>query len=154
MAAKKKIRVYYRAAGHVALWKVMEEGGFLAKHGLEMQMGSLEGQRKRAAEGLKSGDLDVVSGNHHNLYVRKALHNDPYIHIAQSNGGGIEVCSKVLLGRKAGCGGTGRGHVEQHRDTVGKQVHDGQIELAIPVEVGRDHRRGVVAHVVVDGHRE
>ena len=55
----KKMRIYYRAAGHVPLWKVMEEGGFLEKHGLEMQMGSLEGQRKRAAEGLKSGDLDV-----------------------------------------------------------------------------------------------
>src|SRR5262245_29349743 len=57
----KKMRIYYRGEGYVPLWKVMEEGGFLAKHGLEMQMGSLEGQRKRAAEGLKSGDLDVVS---------------------------------------------------------------------------------------------
>jgi ABC-type nitrate/sulfonate/bicarbonate transport system substrate-binding protein len=97
----KKMRIYYRAAGHVPLWKVMEEGGFLAKHGLEMQMGSLEGQRKRAAEGLKSGDLDVVSGNHHNLYVRKALHNDPYVHIAQSNNGWREnhlVCGKGVNG--------------------------------------------------------
>src|SRR5437870_2939572 len=67
----KKIRIYYRAPSHVPLWKVMEEAGFLEKHGLEMEMGSLEGQRKRAAEGLKAGDLDVVSGNHHNLYARK-----------------------------------------------------------------------------------
>ena len=81
----KKIRIYYRAPSHVPLWKVMEEGGFLSKHGLEMEMGSLEGQRKRAAEGLKAGDLDVVSGNHHNLYARKALYGDPYVHIAQSN---------------------------------------------------------------------
>ncbi|MEA2657682.1 MAG: hypothetical protein QOF64_260, partial [Candidatus Binatota bacterium] len=64
----KKIRIYYRAPSHVPLWKVMEEGGFLEKHGLAMEMGSLEGQRKRAAEGLKAGDLDIVSGNHHNLY--------------------------------------------------------------------------------------
>ena len=63
----------------------MEEGGFLEKHGLEMDFGSLEGQRKRAAEGLKSGELDVVSGNHHNLYARKALNGDPAVHIAQSN---------------------------------------------------------------------
>jgi ABC-type nitrate/sulfonate/bicarbonate transport system substrate-binding protein len=48
-------------------------------------MGSLEGQRKRAAEGLKAGDLDIVSGNHHNLYARRALNGDPYVHIAQSN---------------------------------------------------------------------
>jgi ABC-type nitrate/sulfonate/bicarbonate transport system substrate-binding protein len=83
--ATKKIRIYYRAPSHVPLWKVMEEGGFLEKHGLEMDLGSLEGQRRRAAEGLKSGELDVVSGNHHNLYVRRALNSDPYVHIAQSN---------------------------------------------------------------------
>ena len=85
MAAKKKIRIYYRAPSHVPLWKVMEEGGFLEKYGLEMDLGSLEGQRKRAADGLKSGELDVVSGNHHNLYVRRALNNDPYVHVGQSN---------------------------------------------------------------------
>ena len=83
--ATKKIRIYYRAPSHVPLWKVMEERGFLEKHGLAMEMGSLEGQRKRAAEGLKSGDLDIVSGNHHNLYARRALNGDPYVHIAQSN---------------------------------------------------------------------
>ncbi|MGH7827644.1 MAG: ABC transporter substrate-binding protein [Candidatus Binatia bacterium] len=85
MAQKKKIRIYYRAPSHVPLWKVMEECGFLEKHGLEMDLGSMEGQRKRAAEGLKSGELDMVSGNHHNLYARRALNGDPYVHIAQSN---------------------------------------------------------------------
>ena len=93
----KKIKVYYRAPSHVPLWKVMEECGFLTKHGLDMEMGSLEGQRQRAAEGLKAGDLDVVSGNHHNLYARKALNGDPYVHIAQSNNSWREnflVCGK------------------------------------------------------------
>ena len=85
MTTKKKMRVYYRAPSHVPLWKVMEEGGFLEKHGLEIELGSMEGQRKRAAEGLKSGELDIVSGNHHNLYVRRALNGDPYVHVAQSN---------------------------------------------------------------------
>ncbi len=85
MAAKKRIRIYYRAPSHVPLWKVMEECGFLEKHGLEMDFGSLEGQRQRAADGLKAGDLDIVSGNHHNLYAPKALQGDPYVHIAQSN---------------------------------------------------------------------
>jgi len=101
MATKKKIRVYYRAPSHVPLWKVMEEGGFLERHGLAMEMGSLEGQRKRAAEGLKAGDLDVVSGNHHNLYARKALNNDPYVHIGQSNNSWREnylVCGKGING--------------------------------------------------------
>jgi ABC-type nitrate/sulfonate/bicarbonate transport system substrate-binding protein len=85
MAAKKSIRIFYRAPSHVPLWKVMEECGYLGKHGLEMVFGSMEGQRKRAAEGLLSGDLDVVSGNHHNLYSHRALRGEPYVHIAQSN---------------------------------------------------------------------
>ena len=52
----KKIKIHYRAPSHVPLWKVMEEGGFSGqKHGLEMEMGSLEGQRKRAADGIESG---------------------------------------------------------------------------------------------------
>ncbi len=97
----KTIRIYYRAPSHVPLWKVMEEGGFLEKHGLAMEMGSLEGQRKRAAEGLKAGDLDIVSGNHHNLYARKALNGDPYVHIGQSNNSWREnflVCGKGING--------------------------------------------------------
>jgi ABC-type nitrate/sulfonate/bicarbonate transport system substrate-binding protein len=97
----KKIRIYYRAPSHVPLWKVMEECGFMEKHGLAMEMGSLEGQRKRAAEGLKAGDLDIVSGNHHNLYARKALHGDPYVHIGQSNNAWREnflVCGKGING--------------------------------------------------------
>jgi ABC-type nitrate/sulfonate/bicarbonate transport system substrate-binding protein len=79
----------------------MEEGGFLEKHGLAIEMGSLEGQRQRAADGLKAGALDVVSGNHHNLYVRRALDHDPYVHIAQSNNGWREnalVCGKGVNG--------------------------------------------------------
>ncbi|HEY1268961.1 MAG TPA: ABC transporter substrate-binding protein [Candidatus Binatia bacterium] len=81
----KKIRIYYRAAGHVPLWKVMEEGGFLKKQGLEVDLGSMEGKRQRAMEGLRAGDLDVISGSHHNLYAYRALHGDPFVHIAQTN---------------------------------------------------------------------
>ena len=99
--ANKKIRIYYRAPSHVPLWKVMEEGGFLEKHGLEMDLGSLEGQRRRAAEGLRSGELDIVSGNHHNLYVRRALNGDPYVHIAQSNNAWRENHLVVANGMRA-----------------------------------------------------
>src|SRR5256885_16574221 len=99
----RKIKIHYRAPSHVPLWKVMEEGGFLEKHGLEMEMGSLEGQRKRAADGLKAGDLDVVSGNHHNLYGRKGVYGDPYLHIAQGNNAwreNIFFFGQVYEGRK------------------------------------------------------
>jgi ABC-type nitrate/sulfonate/bicarbonate transport system substrate-binding protein len=83
MAAKKKITIFYRAPTHVALWKVMEEGGFLTKHGMEMTFGSMEDKRKRATEGLLTGEIDIVSGNHHTLYARRALHNEPFVHIGQ-----------------------------------------------------------------------
>lgn len=81
----KKIRVFYRAAGHVPLWKVMEACGFLERHGLEMDLGSMEGLRRRAMEGLRGGELDIISGNHHNLYARRALKGEPFVHLAQTN---------------------------------------------------------------------
>ncbi|MFQ5917690.1 MAG: ABC transporter substrate-binding protein [Candidatus Binatia bacterium] len=85
MASKKTIRIFYRAAAHVPLWKVMEEGGFLEKHGLKMQFGSMEGLRRKAMERLREGELDIISGNHHNLYARRALRGEPFVHIAQPN---------------------------------------------------------------------
>jgi ABC-type nitrate/sulfonate/bicarbonate transport system substrate-binding protein len=81
--AKKKIRIYYRAPAHVPLWKVMQEAGFLERHGVEMEFGSMEDKRAKATEGLLAGDLDIVSGNHHSLYARRALHGEPFVHIAQ-----------------------------------------------------------------------
>jgi len=85
MARKRNIRIFYRAAAHVPLWKVMEEGGFLDKHGLEMKFGSMEGLRRKAMERLRAGELDIISGNHHNLYARRALRGEPFVHIAQPN---------------------------------------------------------------------
>ncbi|HET7679588.1 MAG TPA: ABC transporter substrate-binding protein [Xanthobacteraceae bacterium] len=83
--AKKKIRVFYRAPSHVPLWKVMEAAGFNERHGFEFELGSLEDKRKRATEGLLTGDIDIVSGNHHSLYARRGLHNEPFVHIGQVN---------------------------------------------------------------------
>jgi ABC-type nitrate/sulfonate/bicarbonate transport systems, periplasmic components len=83
--AKKKIKVFYRAPSHVPLWKVMEAGGFNDKHGFEFELGSLEDKRKRATEGLLTGDFHIVSGNHHSLYARRGLHNEPFVHIGQVN---------------------------------------------------------------------
>lgn len=85
MTSYKKIRVFYRASGHVPLWKLMEECGFLATHGVQIEFGSLEGKRGRATEGLLSGELDIVSGNHHSLYARRALHQEPFVHVAQAD---------------------------------------------------------------------
>ena len=51
----KKIKIHYRAPSHVPLWKVMEEGGFLEKHGLEMEMGSLEGTAQTRGGRVEGG---------------------------------------------------------------------------------------------------
>jgi len=83
--AKKKIKVFYRAPSHVPLWEVMRSGGFNEKHGFEFELGSLEDKRKRATEGLLTGDFHIVSGNHHSLYARRGLHNEPFVHIGQVN---------------------------------------------------------------------
>ena len=63
----------------------MEAGGFNEKHGFEFELGSLEDKRKRATEGLLTGDFHIVSGNHHSLYARRGLHNEPFVHIGQVN---------------------------------------------------------------------
>lgn len=83
--AEKKIRVFYRAAGHVPLWKVMEEGGFLERHGVKVELGSREDLREKALEELRAGELDIISGNHHNLYAPCALRGEPFVYLAQTN---------------------------------------------------------------------
>lgn len=85
MLKKKAIRAFYRAPSHVPLWKVMEQGGFLEKYGVEIILGSMEGLRKKATEALRIGELDVISGNHHNLYAARLLRGDPFVHVAQTN---------------------------------------------------------------------
>jgi len=87
-----RIRIYYRASSHVPLWKVMEQAGFLEQHGLAMDFGSMEGMRGKAMQGLLAGEIDIVSGNHHNLYVRRALHGEPFVHVGQSNNKWRENC--------------------------------------------------------------
>lgn len=63
----------------------MRAGGFNEKHGFEFELGSLEDKRGRATSGLLTGDFDIVSGNHHSLYARRGLHNEPFVHVAQVN---------------------------------------------------------------------
>lgn len=87
-----KMRIYYRASSHVPLWKVMEHGGCMERHGAAMDFGSMEGMRGKAMQGLRAGEIDIVSGNHHNLYVRRALHGEPFVHLAQPNNQWRENC--------------------------------------------------------------
>src|SRR5206468_12132755 len=62
------------------------------------------------------------------------------VQIAHRDGYRVGACGEVLFGGKAGCGSAWGGGVEQHRHGVGTKVRDGQIELAIPVQIA--HRDG------------
>ena len=39
--------------------------------------------REKAVESLKNGSVDLISGNHHNLYVRNAKNGEDFVHLAQ-----------------------------------------------------------------------
>jgi ABC-type nitrate/sulfonate/bicarbonate transport system substrate-binding protein len=105
-----KMRIYYRSSSHRPLWKVMEQGGFMEKHGIAMDFGSMEGMRGKAMQGLRAGEIDIVSGNHHNLYVRRALHGEPFVHVAQSTNKWRDNC--MVAGES----------VDDIRDLRGKRV--------------------------------
>src|SRR5207253_2183035 len=62
------------------------------------------------------------------------------IHIAHRDGYRAVASGEVLFGGKGGDGGARGGGVEQHRHGAGRIVHDGQIELAIPIHIA--HRDG------------
>jgi ABC-type nitrate/sulfonate/bicarbonate transport system substrate-binding protein len=40
--------------------------------------------RERAVQSLKNGHVDLISGNHHNLYVRNAKNGEDFVHLAQA----------------------------------------------------------------------
>src|SRR5207249_3979208 len=62
------------------------------------------------------------------------------VHIAHRDGKRPGARGEVLFGGKAGCGGARGGGVEQHTHRAGDLVRDGQIELAIKVQIA--HRDG------------
>jgi ABC-type nitrate/sulfonate/bicarbonate transport system substrate-binding protein len=54
--------------------------------------------REKAVEALKSGHVDLISGNHHNLYIRNAKGED-FVHLAQATNNWTEnklVCNKPI----------------------------------------------------------
>lgn len=80
--ANKKLRVIYRSNSHAPLWVVADKSGCWTKNGLEVDT-SPQLVREKAVESLKNGSVDVISGNHHNLYVRNAKNGEDFVHLAQ-----------------------------------------------------------------------
>jgi NitT/TauT family transport system substrate-binding protein len=77
-----KLRIIYRSNSHAPLWLVAEKSGCWQKNRLEVDT-SPQLVREKAVESLKNGHVDLISGNHHNLYVRNAKNGEDFVHLAQ-----------------------------------------------------------------------
>lgn len=81
--ANRKLRIIYRSNSHAPLWLVADKSGCWRKNGLDVDT-SPQLVREKAVEALKSGHVDLISGNHHNLYVRNAKNGEDFVHLAQA----------------------------------------------------------------------
>jgi NitT/TauT family transport system substrate-binding protein len=81
--AHRQLRIIYRSNSHAPLWLVADKSGSWQKNGLDVDT-SPQLVREKAVESLKSGRVDLISGNHHNLYVRNAKNGEDFVHLAQA----------------------------------------------------------------------
>jgi ABC-type nitrate/sulfonate/bicarbonate transport system substrate-binding protein len=94
--ANRQLRIIYRSNSHAPLWLVADKSGSWQKNGLDVDT-SPQLIREKAVESLKSGHVDLISGNHHNLYVRNAKHGDDFVHLAQAANNWTE--NKLVVGQ-------------------------------------------------------
>ena len=80
--ALEEFRIIYRSNSHAPLWVVAEKSGVWEKNSLAVNT-SPQLVREKAVEALRNGHVDLISGNHHNLYVRNAKGED-FVHLAQA----------------------------------------------------------------------
>jgi sulfonate transport system substrate-binding protein len=81
--ANRQLRIIYRSNSHAPLWIVADKSGSWEKNGLEVDT-SPQLIREKAVESLKNGHVDLISGNHHNLYARNAKNGEDFVHLAQA----------------------------------------------------------------------
>jgi NitT/TauT family transport system substrate-binding protein len=81
--AHRQLRIIYRSNSHAPLWLVADKSGSWQKNGLDVDT-SPQLVREKAVESLKSGRVYLISGNHHNLYVRNAKNGEDFVHLAQA----------------------------------------------------------------------
>ena len=81
--ANRKLRIIYRSNSHAPFWLVADKSGVWEKNGLSVDT-SPQLVREKAVEALKNGHVDLISGNHHNLYVRNAKNGEDFVHLAQA----------------------------------------------------------------------
>jgi ABC-type nitrate/sulfonate/bicarbonate transport system substrate-binding protein len=78
----RELKVIYRSESHAPFWVLAEKAGLWEKNGLHVDT-SPQLNRERAVDALKNGHVDLISGNHHNLYARRAKNNEDFVHLAQ-----------------------------------------------------------------------
>jgi ABC-type nitrate/sulfonate/bicarbonate transport system substrate-binding protein len=81
--ANRRLRIIYRSNSHAPLWLVADKSGSWQKNDLDVDT-SPQLVREKAVESLKNGHVDLISGNHHNLYVRNAKNGEDFVHLAQA----------------------------------------------------------------------
>lgn len=92
-----KLRIIYRSNSHAPFWLVADKSGAWYKNDLDIDT-SPQLIREKAVESLKNGHVDLISGNHHNLYVRNAKNGEDFVHLAQATNNWTENKLVVLPG--------------------------------------------------------
>jgi ABC-type nitrate/sulfonate/bicarbonate transport system substrate-binding protein len=77
-----ELRIVYRSNSHAPFWVLAEKSGVWEKNGLTVNT-SPQLVREKAVEALRNGHVDLISGNHHNLYVRN-VNGEDFVHLAQA----------------------------------------------------------------------
>ena len=93
--AIRQLRIIYRSNSHAPLWLVADKSGCWEKNDLYVDT-SPQLIREKAVESLKTGHVDLISGNHHNLYVRNAKNGEDFVHLAQATNNWTE--NKLVVG--------------------------------------------------------
>jgi ABC-type nitrate/sulfonate/bicarbonate transport system substrate-binding protein len=143
-----ELRIVYRSNSHAPLWIVAEKSRVWEKNGLSVNTAP-QLVREKAVEALKSGRVDLISGNHHNLYVRNAKNGDDFVHLAQAGNNWTE--NRLVAGKG----------VRSVADLKGKKValdkltsHAGLNVWLFLRQEGLDADRGDVELVEVRGPTE
>ena len=146
--AHRRLRIIYRSNSHAPLWLVADKSGSWRKNDLDVDT-SPQLIREKAVESLKNGHVDLISGNHHNLYVRNAKNGEDFVHLAQATNNWTE--NKLVVG-------PGIGSVQ---DLKGKKVvadrltsHAGLNIWLFLKQEGLDADRGDVELVELRGSSE
>jgi ABC-type nitrate/sulfonate/bicarbonate transport system substrate-binding protein len=92
-----ELRIVYRSNSHAPLWIVAEKSRVWEKNGLAVDTAP-QLVREKAVEALQNGRVDLISGNHHNLYVRNAKNGDDFVHLAQAGNNWTENLLVVTRG--------------------------------------------------------